>query len=162
MKITRYLTVTVCILIMGYIMAGSELFGQTYKYTYEYDNCGNRVKRLSEIELGSSTLNPESIAGESTTEKSSLADEYAREFISGHEILLYPNPTDGILEIKLIEYSSEITGEIVLLGLDGKVIYKQKILESFMSVDLSQQISGAYLLHVTINSETRVYRIIKK
>lgn len=76
------------------------------------------------------------------------------------EIKLYPNPTNGVLNIDL-NYSS--SGNIELYSLDGKLVFaKEYINENKINIDLSNNKSGIYFIRLLFNGETITKKIIKE
>ena len=64
-------------------------------------------------------------------------------------LIVYPNPTNGKLNIK-IEKSMIQSGNLQIMNLDGKIIYKQDVknweMNAMISIDLSNQASGVYFI----------------
>ena len=61
-------------------------------------------------------------------------------------LLLYPNPTDGVINIELID-SKSAHNSLVIYDLNGKVMYADEI-GSYMHVDVSGWNSGMYVVRV--------------
>ena len=115
---------------------------------YSYDNAGNRTTRL--INLSQSPAAPE----ETITVLSDL--------IAEKSIVIYPNPTKGIITVDIKDYVSKMNVEFRLTDLSGKTIINRKATSSSQTLDLSRQASGIYLLYIRINSESVVWKIIKE
>lgn len=115
--------------------------------TYTYDNAGNRTTRVS-----ASNKSPQ--APETVTA--------LPETIAEKAIVIYPNPTDGILSVDIKDYTNEVQAEFRLTDLSGRTIIDRKASSGRQTLDLSRQATGIYLLHIRINGESIVRKIIKK
>jgi len=76
------------------------------------------------------------------------------EFLS--QLSLYPNPTNGRLQILNAE-NTELTVYDVL----GKVLMTQKLNTSNETVDLGQLLSGTYFVALDLNGQRRVEKVVK-
>jgi hypothetical protein len=72
---------------------------------------------------------------------------------------LYPNPTNGIINIELIGETDK-KPELTVMSLVGTVIYKKEITDACkFQIDLSNQIRGVYLLKISSNDNQYVRKI---
>jgi len=150
------------LLILG--IKGFDLSAQTtyFTYSYDYDDAGNRTKRLSEIVIKSLESDPSDDSQEGKEMGRLTSTDPYTESIAGIDVLLYPNPTDGQLIIEFDESSSETTGSIKVFNIEGRIIYAQTEFTQQNMIDLSNQENGIYFLHVQIDTDTKIYKIIKK
>jgi hypothetical protein len=82
---------------------------------------------------------------------------HPEKFISDYK--LYPNPTAGVLRIK-----SQLTSieRIEIYSLQSKLLFRKEIHSDEGVVDISNQKSGIYLLHITFkNGRSNTARIVK-
>lgn len=80
-------------------------------------------------------------------------------FGSTNNINIYPNPSNGMVYIEGMTGMNQIT----LSSPDGKVLHTQQTEEYKTGIDLSQYISGVYVLSVTDNNgKTTHYKIVKQ
>ncbi|WP_044269397.1 T9SS type A sorting domain-containing protein [Bacteroides timonensis] len=119
------------------------------KIKYTYDNAGNRIKK--EIVLSST--------------RSILSEEdeqapYIEEMLN-HEIKIYPNPTKGILNIK-IAGQNKVNGQISIYNIVGKLIEKTELSDSNQTFDLSAQPNGIYIMQIKIEDKVSSWKIIKE
>jgi YD repeat-containing protein len=128
------------------LLAAMNLNAQSVSYSY--DSAGNRTARL--INLSKSPAAPD----ETVT---ALPD-----LIAEKSILIYPNPTKGIITVDIKDYVSKMNVEFRLTDLSGKTIISRKAAGSTQTLDLSHQASGIYLLHIRIHDESVVWKIIKE
>jgi hypothetical protein len=81
--------------------------------------------------------------------------------IKNMDIKLYPNPTSSILNIELNDIQKE--KYYSLTDINGKLLFKDKILNMTESLDISNLLSGVYILKLTTNAQIiKSYKIIKK
>ncbi|MFY8188154.1 MAG: T9SS type A sorting domain-containing protein [Flavobacterium sp.] len=76
--------------------------------------------------------------------------------------IVYPNPTNGLLNIQFSDYLSNI--KIELYDISGKLI-KQQLTNSLESnnieiLNVDNVVNGSYLLRISTNNRQETYRII--
>lgn len=118
---------------------------QSQTITYSYDACGNRISR--EIILSRSI---------ETSEKS------FEEKLSENTIIIYPNPTEGILKIEIKERGQTGNQSITVYDSNGGLIRNTAITSSITEIDLSNCANGIYVLIISYNNETSTWKILKK
>ncbi len=74
---------------------------------------------------------------------------------------IYPNPTDGFVTLQLKNTKNESV-TIEVLNIVGEVVYSLTKNLSSVSIDLSSQPNGIYLLKVTTNEQQTVEKLIKQ
>lgn len=122
------------------------LFGQD-KVRYTYDSSGNRTKKEVIILTQSSQTKSEKVL---------------QEVVSEREIKIYPNPTKGLLKIEIPDVENITSGEAVIYNMSGQLILKKKLSSKQTEVDLSSRPKGVYILHISIDKEKTVWKIIKE
>jgi hypothetical protein len=122
--------------------------------TFTYDNAGNRTARVI-------TMPPKSKSPVAPQEPEEEIIPFS-DMIAEQAIRIYPNPTDGILVVEIEGYTDEIKAEFRLMDMSGSLISAGKATTGYNTLDLSRQATGIYLLQITINGESVVWRIIKK
>jgi hypothetical protein len=77
------------------------------------------------------------------------------------DIILYPNPVSDYLNIKT---SGSYSGDIVyqITNISGKLISSGILVYGDFTIDTRNMLSGVYLLKISVNNETVVYRVVKK
>ena len=83
----------------------------------------------------------------------------------GPELLVYPNPTTGVLNVELIQLNaSEV--EIVLLDVTGKTIHQSSLEADGSEIKHELQLqnlpAGVYMLKLSIGTEVLTKRVIKE
>lgn len=63
---------------------------------------------------------------------------------------IYPNPTQGKFTITSTEYEE---GTIVILDLNGRIVYRMDYSENKRNIDLTEVESGIYLVQLVNNGE---------
>ena len=79
------------------------------------------------------------------------------------DIVLYPNPTNNILNIKIQIQIQNIKLQIRIYDLSGKEMFS-KIFnrnKKIEKLDLSHFKKGVYLLHINMVDKNQVYQIVK-
>lgn len=76
--------------------------------------------------------------------------------ISKTEIVIYPNPSDGLIYIKNIEPNTKV----LLLDLFGRVVLEEKTVQNKIVLDLTSFNAGLYQLLLINSNETLVREIV--
>ncbi|WP_299223127.1 T9SS type A sorting domain-containing protein [uncultured Psychroserpens sp.] len=115
------------------------VFNDGSTHDYVYDNLGNRTQ-----------LNIETL---------SLDEEVLK-----NRIIVYPNPTNKILNIQMPTELVSNQLEIQLFDVDGKMIldHNAQIVENSISIDVSRFLSGIYLIHIKSDNKQWSKLFIKK
>ncbi|QSE97268.1 reprolysin-like metallopeptidase [Fulvivirga lutea] len=76
------------------------------------------------------------------------------------EVIISPNPFEGILNIELNENKQEV--DLIIYDSRGQKIVAPKVVaNSKISVDLSSYPNGIYLIRLSSASETQIFKVIK-
>lgn len=70
----------------------------------------------------------------------------------------FPNPTESVLNINATRELQTVT----IFNLSGQKVAEQNVNAVSSSIDVSRLSTGAYILQVTSNNQTGVYKLIKK
>ncbi|MDR3326742.1 MAG: T9SS type A sorting domain-containing protein [Prevotellaceae bacterium] len=118
---------------------------------FSYDASGNCIRKYLTVVM-SSPAKPD-VDNEEVQPQTDL--------IGDLKVTVYPNPTDGLLQV-VIDGTSEQDFRFTLLDMSGTV------LQNFIShsltneIDMSTCIAGVYVLRLQIKEKLSVFRIIKK
>ncbi|MBA7570757.1 hypothetical protein ES708_12510 [subsurface metagenome] len=118
---------------------------------FTYDDAGNRESRYL-IEL------------KSTDEASEEADKQSNFSISEkRNILVFPNPTEGLLAIEIIdgELDEGTPIQMNIYTLKGDLITSKEYASKTIEIDLSDQPPGTYLLDLNIGEDKHNFMIVK-
>ena len=80
------------------------------------------------------------------------------------ELKVFPNPTNGLLNIELTGYSNELN--IDLYSLRGRMIYSENLYDTYTDKVLSRQINlsrygkGVYFVRITNNGESETKKVL--
>ena len=87
-----------------------------------------------------------------------ITDVSVPEFNVFGEVLIYPNPTLGILNLA----SPEPLDQLIVMSLDGKIILQETNLQAgTILIDLSELPSGTYLLQMIKDDQSLVKKVVK-
>lgn len=121
-----------------------------YKVSYSYDAAGNRVSKEIVLEQKRSL------------KKGNSHENTVSETLSDKEIRIYPNPTKGILKLEISVLEENDNCEISIYSSSGQLLYTLRTNEQIIDIDMTSFTSGAYFLHITINREQSIWKIIKE
>lgn len=123
-------------------------FSQSQAVEYLYDNAGNRcVRHIIPLSFKSATM-PDSVL--------------SRDVISGKDFTIYPNPTEGMLTVRIGGLDGNESVLLQVSDLKGRVLISEKETEPFRTIDLTMHPMGMYILTATLGDERREWKIIKK
>ncbi len=114
---------------------------------FTYDNAGNMIKRSI------LSLKPFNSPKEDDNDINMLADK---------TLNIYPNPTDGPVNIDITGLTDSDIVNILLFSIDGKQLEVIKVKDSKATLNLSSRPSGMYFLLVIITGENKSWKIIRK
>ncbi|WKN43424.1 M6 family metalloprotease domain-containing protein [Tunicatimonas pelagia] len=79
--------------------------------------------------------------------------------ISEKEIVVYPNPGEGIFKVRLKKEQKSVPYQV--FDLRGAVVTQGTLRSANPAIDLADQRSGTYFLQLQLLSDTKQYRLIK-
>lgn len=120
------------------------------KIAFAYDEAGNRIKR--ELVLTQKSNAPGHSAGVNTNFYDSIGDK---------SVTLSSDGSGNIL-ISISDFDVEDMGRIIVYTLSGIHVLDQNITDSAVSIDLSSNPSGVYVLSVIVNENQTTWKITKK
>jgi hypothetical protein len=84
------------------------------------------------------------------------------DMLENRKIIIYPNPTQGLLKIEIRENIDIEQITVHVFDLLGKQTYSQKMTANPLLLDLSGQPNGTYILRITEGEQVSVWKIIKQ
>jgi hypothetical protein len=149
-------------ILTGLLVLGCMMLFETsdaQKINYIYDDSGNRIKRFMTRSLTVDTAfnNGNDSIPDNLKELYDWNDEKKDAF----KVLIYPNPTSGILEIELPELKPNQKSHLYLYSRTGILVKQTDRLQKRQSIDISNQSVGLYVLRITIDDKAVIRRIIK-
>lgn len=118
---------------------------------YSYDASGNRIKR--EIIMQPSKAKQQTFE----TERQVFSD-----MLQEHDVKIYPNPTDGILKVRISGIKNTDKCSLAIYTMRGDRVMLDERQQYNFDVNISNQPAGTYLLRITINNQSTTWKIIKK
>ncbi len=115
---------------------------------YTHDESGNRI--LKQLFMDNRAA---AVAGQSSLVKDIIAD---------YNILIYPNPTQGLLRVETKDYNQDLDGRIAIFDMNGRIIKSVEIESQQTMIDINSQPPGIYIMHFLINGKRSAWRIIKE
>ncbi len=86
----------------------------------------------------------------------SITDGTATESLAALGFSVYPNPSEGLIQIEL----EDNTANIEVLDINGQLLYTNPTMTNQHQIDLSHFVSGVYLLKININNQTYFHKIV--
>jgi len=135
-------------------------FSPTQKFSYIYDDSGNRKER-SCIVLKSKLQENSSSSGVNEQKSENVLPVI--DVIGERTIKIYPNPTKGQLILRITGAEYNETHSYNLFGINGNLILSGQGVGSVdIPIDMSSCINGIYILVVKSNGEQTSYKVIKE
>jgi hypothetical protein len=146
----------------GLIFFGCMLFftSMEAQITYMYDASGNRTKRMI---IKSKSLSIDTVAYNQISDSIrdvSSDDPFAKK--DAFEVKVYPNPTQGIIEIEIPELKANQKAQMRIYSITGSYIKQVQNLQKRQSINLTDLSSGIYLLYIMVDENTVVKKIVKQ
>jgi YD repeat-containing protein len=132
------------------LLAGTAA-AQTVQFAY--DEAGNRISRT--ITLRAPALR----SGEAEPDATPLLEE---QLATDLLVKIYPNPTEGLLQVELSEMETDETAQLALFGLNGENLLQTTATSQLTPVDMSKYPTGVYVLRLVIRGNPVDYKIVKQ
>lgn len=123
--------------------------------SYSYDAAGNRTSRTTITIRQAVATETDTILSETSHPKQETGYE---ELVGESHVKIYPNPTKGLITL---QFDNPVYGSYQLTDLSGKMLSEGSISAAMVTIDLFQYRNGVYLLALTINGKTEIWKIIK-
>jgi hypothetical protein len=117
--------------------------------SYGYDAAGNRISRT--ITLTRHAIVSTDTISEPVTEK-----------LNDLEVKIYPNPTKGQLNVIISGLADNESGTISIYSAQGQLILKERISSLSVSLDISNQPIGTYIMKIIAGGKSTIWKIIKQ
>jgi hypothetical protein len=112
---------------------------------YFYDEAGNRTTRVIPFQAP-----PPGGGGE------------YKDTIKTSEISIYPNPTEGLLTVKITNLKKDIETRIIINDMSGRPVFTINNLSEITDINFSEKTNGVYLMKIYIGSEVSNWKILKE
>jgi hypothetical protein len=144
-------------LISVLLFVSDNLPAQTQTVNFLYDVNGNRVKRwIPELKI---------IIADSTDSLSqdSLAITNVVNSVKTNKVItLYPNPTQALLDLKIIGMKDGETAEYVFTSITGQELLRRVTATPITRIDISTFTPGIYVVNVKIGKRVETWKIVKQ
>ena len=186
-KSPRYLS-AFCFLLAAFCFSGISASAQHVVF-YGYDDSGNRTSRT--ISMPSYTPPPQDSTENVIEDEEDIVafgqdmeneDEISQEISNGTYpktqeappqeiytdalsetlITIYPNPTRGLLTVKMSNMPQHSASSLMLFDMQGKVITQQPSLAEENKLDISAQPVGTYIMQIAVGDENVSWKIVKQ
>jgi len=131
--------------IFVFISCVFSTYGITINFTY--DNAGNRIKR---------TIPRGNLPNQTDPEEYSLLS------LTGSDIYVYPNPTDGPLNVYIPSFTNEDGIVVYVFNMSGQLVLEKKVDDRIVTLNLAAQPSGVYLVRIKPETGENIWKIVKK
>jgi hypothetical protein len=129
---------------------------------YKYDFNGNRTSRF---ELGKKEVINEPQDSTTAIYKIAHFDSLTMNIPGNLEqftVTLYPNPNGGQFKLALNNFNKVYQASLYIHTLSGTLIYNTEVHSATTNVDISNRENGVYFLTIIINSEKKIWEVIKQ
>lgn len=131
-------------------------FSQVNEIHFEYDNSGNRVKRILEVDMRKKSNIVKDSCGNNKDSLQAEKTEALRMQVS-----VFPNPAQNKVTVELGQLAPAIESTVILYDLNSKVIYSEATSSGTMEVDVSKLNAGIYSLKIIRGDRYVMYNVIK-
>lgn len=145
----NYKTLLCCFILL---LLGTTSIKAQREINFQYDSSGNRTERTIYLPSGNSS-------------NSTLLDrelKFEEDKLGQREIKIYPNPTKGQLKVEISGTEFGTKDFISIYTLSGSLIKRISPLQTVNIVDLTTQVSGMYLMVISLGSESLKWKIVKQ
>jgi hypothetical protein len=132
------------------LFAGAAV-AQTVEFAY--DEAGNRISRTLMLPA------PGLRAGETEPDATPVLEEQLDPDL---QVKIYPNPTEGLLQVEFSGMEAGETAQLALFGLNGEKLLQTTATYLLTPVDMSEYPAGVYLLRLIIRGKPTDYKIVKQ
>jgi hypothetical protein len=124
--------------------------GYEFNFTYKMPSgC-----KLYKEKIGSSSL--KSVSSVAKAKNNGLEKSYSELF------LLYPNPTKDFIYISINNYDSDLSAEVSIYDMNGKLVYSEEINKPTTKINVHSWDSGTYLILVKYADRYERKKVIKQ
>ncbi len=137
---------------------------------FDYDDAGNRIKRYEDVFVLKSLM-PSDEDGQDLSQCDSIISKNDMQLsteiplmqsIDDYEFEIYPNPTRGMLMIRMISSGNHLNLTLRIIDISGKSILMLPFLQEMNYIDLTKQVSGSYILIIESAQSKKEWLIIKE
>ena len=157
-------------LILTIVIFAISFAAYAQDFSFTYDDAGNRTNRnvitLPPPPNKSGTQDTTLVSEEAAAEEEIAEQEKLQEQLGDLQLLVYPNPTKGMVVVEIASASLGATPTLEcsykVFDLSGREILAGQATGSTISVNLSEQVAGMYLLKVKAGEEEKSWKVVKE
>ena len=142
-----------------------EAWGQTQAEFY-YDAAGNRTQRkiiTMPVNAANSGMNKSATDNNGRTEVPASPETQKYEDMLGErKVVIYPNPTQGMLKIEFQGYGDLKNARLLLYDIQGRLLQQAVGPAPTHTLDLSPFPAGMYILQMTDGTAKSEWKIVKE
>lgn len=124
---------------------------------FSYDLNGNRVQRWVEV---LKIVTADTV--DSLHQDSLIKNNITNSGVLNGTISIFPNPTEGLLDMKITGMKAGETAEYVFASLTGQELLHKKTYSPLTKIDISIFAPGTYIMVVRSGTQTGKWKIIKQ
>ena len=130
---------------------------------YEYDASGNRICRKV-LMMPPPPRMGESLSGsENEGEEPPIVEELVyTERVGNIRLTVFPNPTTQTATVRIKNYADFTEGSLQLFTPNGQLLQQHTISSSEFTIDLSNCVTGTYMLKLQMGQHSDTWKIIKQ
>ena len=125
---------------------------------FSYDANGNRIHRWVTILKIAPTDSIDSIHQDSLIKNNITNLHYS----STQKISIFPNPTQGLLDLKITGMKDGETAEYVFVSLTGQELLRKKTGSAITPIDIRSFAPGTYIVNILVGEKREIWKIIKQ
>lgn len=132
---------------------------------YGYDDTGNRISRKKEIVMSAKpkVFKPDSIRTNEVEPDIESSPAPFEEMVSETKIVIYPNPTQGMLRIEISGAEIPLGAYVRLYSTSGALVRQWTGISSDNTLDITAQPTGIYIMRIVLGKDrVSVWKIIKQ
>ena len=134
------------------------------KFTYAYDEAGNRTKRelVSTMALMAAA---DSSEVENTLDLLNLKELQQDDNLKRQDafkVQIYPNPSNGIYTIELPELQPNEHGTLQVYSVMGQIVQEYKNIRNLQVVNIASAMPGYYLVKIVVGEKEVAKTLIKR
>lgn len=127
---------------------------------FQYDDAGNRTSRKTITLRASAPGIRSATAGVADEEETAEALPVFTDRLSQAAILIYPNPTKGLLRVEINGGIAPV--DLQLYDMSGRLLLQEPNVTTSAVLDLGNHPAGTYLLRLTSGTQKSEWKIIKE
>ena len=136
-----------------------KVIAQTPEHTvkFSYDLNGNRVLRWLDVKKIAIADTVDSLDQDSLIKKN-----HTNSHILSGTISIFPNPTEGLLDMKITGMKTGETAESIFFSLTGQELLRKKTDSPISQIDISTFPPGTYIVNVKLGNQVAAWKIVKQ